>query len=178
MYTQESDYKEMVAKVKELGLETASNKKADIIEVLNAAATAIEEVEEVVETRGRKINPNSARQKRLAEMENNKIDGVSRRGRRPDPNSAWNIRQRELEEKRAAGELSLGRPVDPDSERQKRLAKKGKVKLGRPVTVKEEPIIETETPLVEGETPLVEAVEIEVVTEVEVTEVEKGNDKA
>jgi len=70
-----------------------------------------------VKVKGRPVNMNSARQKRLAE----------------------------LASKREAGELKRGRPVVEGSERQKRLAEQaarkaangGIVKLGRPKALKE-----------------------------------------
>ena len=141
MYTQDSNYKEMAAKVKELGLTVESTKKVDLIEALNAHAAEVS----ANETRGRKVNPNSARQKRLAEMEAKRAAGELRRGRPSDPNSAWNQKQAALAEKRAAGTLSLGRPVDPTSARQERLAKVGTVKRGRPVGSGKK--VETETPI-------------------------------
>lgn len=145
MYTTESNYKEMVSIAKELGLETKSIKKADLIEALNAAATVQEEapVEVVEETRGRKVNPNSARQIRLAEMAARAVDGVIKRGRPSDPTSAWNIKQAALEAKRGEdGKITLGRQINPDSARQKRLALKGTLPLGRPKAVVEEIIEE------------------------------------
>ena len=77
MYTQDSNYKEMAAKVKELGLTVESTKKVDLIEALNSHEAEVSENE----TRGRKINPNSARQIRLAAMEAKRGAGTLRRGR-------------------------------------------------------------------------------------------------
>lgn len=133
MYTQESNYKEMVAKAKELGIETKNIKKVDLIEALNAA------ISPKVERRGRPVNPDSPRQKRLSQK------GLIGRGRPTDPNSAWNIKQAALAAKREACELKLGRPVNPESTRQARLAKVGTVKRGRPVLVKTEPAVEITT---------------------------------
>lgn len=129
MYTIEGNYKEMVATAKGKGLETKNIKKVDLVEMLNAAEVV---VETKVETRGRKIDPNSPRQQRLS------LVGTIGRGRPSNPESAWNKRQAELTARREAGELKLGRAINPDSERQKRLALKGTLPLGRPKAVKEE----------------------------------------
>ena len=102
MYTQDSNYKEMAAKVKELGLTVESTKKVDLIEALNAAVAEAS----ANETRGRKVNPNSARQVRLAAMEAKRAAGTLQRGRPQDPNSDWNKKQAALDAKRAAGTLS------------------------------------------------------------------------
>lgn len=132
MYTQDSNYKEMVQAAKELGIETKNIKKVDLIEALNATITP------KVERRGRPVNPDSPRQKRLSQK------GLIGRGRPADPNSAWNIKQAALAAKREAGELKLGRPVNMESARQARLAKVGTVKRGRPAAVKvEEPVVTT-----------------------------------
>lgn len=64
---------------------------------------------------GRPVNPNSARQKRLASA-----PGV-KTGRPVNPNSARQQRLAELEAKRSNGELRRGRPVNPNSARQKAL---------------------------------------------------------
>lgn len=74
---------------------------------------------------GRPVNPNSARQQRLAEIEAKRAAGEIKRGR---PIKAGSKRQAVLaarEAKRAAGaEIKRGRPVNPNSERQARLAAK------------------------------------------------------
>lgn len=74
---------------------------------------------------GRPVNPNSARQQRLAELEAKRAAGECKRGR---PTVAGSKRQEVLAAraaKVAAGiELKRGRPVDPNSERQQRLAGK------------------------------------------------------
>ena len=70
-----------------------------------------------VENRGRKLNPNSARQIRLAALAEMKASGVeSKRGRKSDPNSANALRKAEMEKKRAAGEVvRRGRPSGTSS---------------------------------------------------------------
>ena len=84
---------------------------------------------------GRPVNPNSARQKRLATAPGRKT------GRPVNPNSVRQQRLAELEAKRIAngGTLKRGRPVNATSERQLRLAElaakraAGTLKRGRPV---------------------------------------------
>jgi hypothetical protein len=61
---------------------------------------------------GRPVNPNSARQQRLATAPGKKT------GRPINPNSARQQRLAEMEAKRANGELKRGRPVNPMSARQ------------------------------------------------------------
>ena len=61
---------------------------------------------------GRPVDPNSARQKRLATAPGKKT------GRPINPNSARQQRLAELEAKRANGTLKRGRPVNPNSARQ------------------------------------------------------------
>lgn len=139
--TTELSYNEMKSFVKENNIEVPNMKKDTLIEAINTfnkpAAT-------VVETRGRKIDPNSARQKRLAMV------GKVKRGRPVDPTSAWNIKQTELEKKREAGELKQGRPIDPTSARQIRLAEMearraaGTLKRGRPAKVESEVVVVAE----------------------------------
>ncbi len=88
---------------------------------------------------GRKPNPESKRQQRLAEL-NAKIEaGVTiKRGRPTDNSSERQKRIAELEAKRANGGLKLGRAVDPTSKRQLRIAElearraNGDLKRGRP----------------------------------------------
>jgi hypothetical protein len=84
---------------------------------------------------GRPVDPNSARQKRLATAPGRKT------GRPVNPNSVRQQRLAELEAKRIAngGTIKRGRPVNMNSERQKRLAElaakraAGTLKRGRPV---------------------------------------------
>jgi len=93
---------------------------------------------------GRKPNPESNRQKRLAEL-NAKIEaGVTiSRGRPVSEDSVRQLKLKELEAKRANGELKLGRTVDPTSKRQLRLKDlearraSGELKRGRPAKSKD-----------------------------------------
>ena len=83
---------------------------------------------------GRPVDPNSARQKRLAKAPGKKT------GRPVNPTSVRQQRLRELARKRANGTLKRGRPVDATSTRQLRLQYEAAnkalgivVKRGRPV---------------------------------------------
>jgi hypothetical protein len=100
-----------------------------------------EVVVETVETvKGRKVNPDSTRQQRLAKQGT----GDVKRGRPVSGTSARQARIAELAAKRESGELKKGRPVNGESARQVRLAKRasGEVKKGRPAKAKTEPVIE------------------------------------
>ena len=130
MYTETSNYKEMVATAKAKGIETKNIKKVDLIAALNAT----EVVSEKIERRGRPINPESNRQIKISQVG----IGNGHRGRPVNPESAWNKRQTELATKRAEGTLSLGRAINPNSARQIRLSKKGTLPLGRPKQIKTE----------------------------------------
>lgn len=92
---------------------------------------------------GRKINPDSNRQKRLVELEAKRESGELKRGRPINGESARQTRLNELNAKREAGELRKGRPVSGESARQKRLAEREakaaagvEVKRGRPAAPK------------------------------------------
>ena len=88
---------------------------------------------------GRKPNPESNRQKRLAEL-NAKIEaGVTiKKGRPVVEDSVRQLKLKELETKRANGELKLGRRIDESSVRQLRLKDlearraNGELRRGRP----------------------------------------------
>jgi hypothetical protein len=127
---------EIIAKVKELGLKTerpAHQCKTDYLQELLSQKYSIG-----VKGKGRPVNENSNRQKRIAELEAKRAAGELRRGRpvvesstrqvrlslkgtlklgrKPNPESASYKRKMELEAKRAAGELRRGRPSQPKSE--------------------------------------------------------------
>jgi len=93
---------------------------------------------------GRKVNPMSQRQQRLAEL-NAKIEaGVTiKKGRPVSTDSERQKRIAELEAKRANGELKLGRRIDESSARQLRLKDlearraNGELKRGRPAKSKD-----------------------------------------
>ena len=98
-------------------------KKAAKVEVVETVVneTPIQEIETVVEvttdsvkveTRGRKVDPNSPRQIRLAKMAENKANGKDGRGRKVDSNSARQAKLAAFEAKKAAGiEIKRGRPA-------------------------------------------------------------------
>ena len=93
--------------------------------------------------KGRPVNPNSARQIRLAELEAKRSNGELKRGRPVDTNSERQLRLKIQTINKALGIGGQGRPIDPNSARQKRLnelaAKAelngGVVKRGRPAKV-------------------------------------------
>lgn len=121
-------YKELRDKVLELGIVVADQKKDTLIAALEAHLNTVQ--------KGRPVDPNSARQKRLAEHEARKAAGELRRGRPVDPESA---RQKTLAERTAAEGERRGRPINPESKAQLKLAAKQaliasgvEVKRGRP----------------------------------------------
>jgi hypothetical protein len=64
-----------------------------------------------VETRGRKVDPNSPRQLRLQQQAANRAMGIDGRGRHTNENSARQAKIHAIEAKRAAGiEIKRGRP--------------------------------------------------------------------
>jgi len=91
---------------------------------------------------GRKINPNSARQIRLAEIQAKREAGLIKRGRPAVPGSANQMKMYERNFKIQQGmELKRGRPVNPNSARAQRIADlearraAGTLKLGRPKAI-------------------------------------------
>jgi hypothetical protein len=99
---------------------------------------------EEVKVLGRPVNPNSARQKRLAELEAKKANGGGKQGRPVNPNSERQARLKMQAINKVLGLGKQGRPVNPNSARQLRLAEAkakaeangGKVKRGRPALPK------------------------------------------
>ena len=99
------------------------------------------EVKNVV--KGRPVNPNSARQIRLAELEAKRSNGELKRGRPVNVNSERQARLLKQAINKTLG-IGQGRPVNPNSARQLRLAELkakaelngGIVKRGRPAQVK------------------------------------------
>ena len=98
---------------------------------------------EEVKVLGRPVNPNSARQIRLAELETKRQNGELKRGRPVNPMSERQFRLKTQSINKALG-LGQGRPVNPNSARQIRLAELkakaeangGTVKRGRPALPK------------------------------------------
>lgn len=108
-------------------------------------------IETVVEVKqlGRPVNPNSERQKRLAELEAKRNNGELKRGRPVNGTSARQARLAELAAKAEmnGGSVKRGRPVNGESERQKRLAERNAkaeagavIKRGRPKMEKVETV--------------------------------------
>ena len=73
---------------------------------------------------GRPVNPNSARQKRLAELAEKRANGECKRGRPVVEGSERQQRLAKYADKVNSGiELKRGRPVNPNSARQQKLNK-------------------------------------------------------
>jgi len=95
--------------------------------------------------KGRPVNPNSARQIRLAELEAKRSNGELKRGRPVDSTSERQLRLKLQAINKVLG-VGQGRPVNPNSARQIRLAELkakaelngGVVKRGRPAKVTDE----------------------------------------
>ena len=129
----------MVKKALEAGITKANTMKSVVLEEMLAGI-------EVKKTgkRGRPVNENSVRQKRLAELEEKRNNGELKRGRPINSESNRQVRLAELELKRVNGELKKGRPVNENSVRQMRLKDleerrmNGTLKLGRPKMIKVE----------------------------------------
>ena len=91
---------------------------------------------------GRKVDPNSVRQVRLAELAAKRANGELRRGRPVEANSERQIRLALQAANKALG-IGQGHPVNPNSARQirlaeleaKKIANGGVIKRGRPVTI-------------------------------------------
>ena len=88
---------------------------------------------------GRPVNPTSARQIRLAEIQAKREAGLIKRGRPAVQGSKNQQKQIERIAKMSAGiEIKRGRPTNPESARAKRIADlearrtNGTLKLGRP----------------------------------------------
>ena len=106
-------YNEMRAKVAEIKLEVTDTKKQTLIDALTAHKDIQQQdIQQHVEKRGRKVNPNSARQLKLKAIAERKANGeVIKRGRPVDPNSASAKKRAEREARIAAGEvIRRGRP--------------------------------------------------------------------
>ena len=99
------------------------------------------EIKNEVKQLGRPVNPNSARQLRLAELELKRSNGELKRVRPVVADSERQIRLKKQAENKAKG-IGQGRPVNPNSARQLRLAEleskrvNGTLKRGRPAQIK------------------------------------------
>ena len=137
--------KDLIVKAKELGYTKAHTMKTIELEQL---VNNIKEKKSYkgIKT-GRKPNPESNRQKRLAEIQAKMEAGITiSRGRPVNTTSNRQIRIAELETKRANGELKLGRRINESSARQLRLKDlearrvSGELKRGRPAKSKSEDV--------------------------------------
>lgn len=159
------DRKALVALAVEKGIEKANaTKTVVLVENLNAMFNG--------KPLGRKIDPTSARQIKLAAIEARKAAGeVIKRGRPIESDSARQIRLAEMEAKREKGELKRGRPIDPTSPRQIKLAQmaklraEGLLKRGRPAAPKVEVEVkaEVESVVLPAEVPITDENEIVVI---------------
>jgi len=129
---------EIIAKVKELGLPTEKPAHQCKTEYLQELLNKQHSVTTEIKRKGRPVNENSNRQKRLAELNAKReagelrkgrpvVEGSARQvrlslkgtlklGRKPNPESAAYKRRMELEVKRANGELKRGRPAQVKAE--------------------------------------------------------------
>lgn len=113
-----------------------------------ATTTAPETASVEVKQLGRKVNPNSARQQRLAAMQAKKDSGMEvKRGRPVNGASARQARLAAMQAKAEAngGSVKRGRPANMDSARQKAIAERQAkiaagetIKRGRPASPKVE----------------------------------------
>lgn len=95
-------------KAKSEKVEAPAQVKTQVVATVETQSTEVKP-----ETRGRKVNPTSARQQRLAAMAAKvAAGGELKRGRPVDPNSARAKRMAEMEAKKKAGiEVKRGRPA-------------------------------------------------------------------
>lgn len=123
-------------------------KKAKAVKVETPVQEVVVAVTEETKQLGRKVNPNSERQKRLAEKAAKIASGeIVKRGRPVEGESARQKRLAELQAKAEAngGVLKRGRPTNGESARQKKLAERqakieagAVIKRGRPAMPKVE----------------------------------------
>jgi hypothetical protein len=121
----------------------ANSMKTIDLEAFIALHTPATSQDESTPSLGRKVNPNSARQMRIAARAAAVEAGELRKGRKVDATSARQLRIAAREAAVAAGELKKGRPSNPNSARQVAIAAKAALiaagtppKKGRPVVEK------------------------------------------
>jgi hypothetical protein len=109
-------FNEMKKQAKSLGIEVKGLKMAQLKELIEKATTPapVQETQPTTEatgkTRGRKVDPNSERQKRLARFEQLKQEGLLKRGRPVEENSARQLRLAHRQALIASGvEIKRGR---------------------------------------------------------------------
>jgi hypothetical protein len=97
---------ELVQTAKEMGITKPQTIKSEVL-IKMISETPSKESKQ----RGRKINPESTRQKRLVTMEAKREAGLLKKGRPSNPESSRQKRLAERQEKLAAGTLKKGRPA-------------------------------------------------------------------
>jgi hypothetical protein len=129
---------EIIAEVKKLGLTTEKPAHQCKTEYLQELLNTQHSVTAETKQKGRPVDQNSERQKRLAELEAKReagglrkgrpvVEGSARQvrlslkgtlklGRKPNPESASYKRKMELQAKRETGELRRGRPAQVKAE--------------------------------------------------------------
>lgn len=103
------------------------SKKTITVDEISTSQPQVTNEETTVKSLGRPVVPGSKRQQQIAAKQAAIAAGnPPHRGRKADPNSKRQIRLAELEEKKAAGLLTgeRGRPVNPNSKHQQALAEK------------------------------------------------------
>lgn len=96
---------ELITQATELGIAKASNLKTTALREMIAEKLGVNSKDPKPETRGRKVDPNSARQARLTA-------GPKQRGRKPNAESARQARLSRWDEMKLKGlEIKRGRPV-------------------------------------------------------------------
>jgi hypothetical protein len=105
---------ELIEKAKTLGIQKPQSIKTLVLEQM------IGEMEgtTVTKTKGRPVNPESTRQKRLMEIEAKRTAGLLKKGRPVNATSARQKRLMDIEMRRAAGTLKKGRPAKVKTESQ------------------------------------------------------------
>ena len=140
-------FNQLKKRKKQLKIKVMKNKSIMQEVVDNCPTMVVAETVAEVKQLGRPVDPNSERQKRLAELEAKRSNGELRRGRPVNGTSERQKRLAEMAARAAAngGTVKRGRPSNGDSERQKRLAERAakaasgvEIKRGRPAMTKVE----------------------------------------
>ena len=105
-------------------LELCKENNVDVVkgEKTSELMLKLKEIGVLVVKRGRPVNKNSERQKRLKELEEKRKNGTLKKGRPINKNSERQLKLKKMEERIKNGEvIKKGRPVNENSERQKKL---------------------------------------------------------
>lgn len=195
-----TDYKELKSQALVLGIDNAHTiKKAVLSQLVQQKFDEMPVDETVHEKPGRPVNPNSARQQRLADLEARRAAGTLKLGRPAETDSerqkriaekqakvdAYNAQQAEIANGAVIDEAdilpnptSLGRPVNPESPRQKAIreyeAKKaaGLIKKGRPSFAEQGKMTKEQEAKLQKTVVITDAVPADVVTEDAIVETE------